>query len=484
MLTEKVETRRAIVRRGLATIDITPPVGIYHRLWGAASHERASGIHRPLQADVLVIGPVDGKLPLFVRVQLDHVGFVESQHKAFINVVHEATGVPPEQVMITCSHTHSGGWFVPDRIALPGGELIEGYLESLREKLRECALQALDNQATAVLEYATGSCAMAADRNCRDDKRGISVCGFNPGVPSPDQVTAIRITSSTGKPRGTIVHYACHPTSLGWESSLISPDFVGALRDVVEQQTGQPCVYFQGACGELGPRDGFVGDTDVADRNGRSVGFAALSALELLGPPQTNFVYSGPVVSGATLGAWKHLPISETQRRSATRLTGGCFTIELPKRTDLDATQLTRDQAQWLSAAQTAETAGDLAKARDNRAYAERAKRWLARIKELPSGPRFSLDCSIHRLGDSLWITTGGEPFHWLQAELSRRFPNLEIVVSPLAGNLQAAYLLPHDDYGKGLYQEEPSLPAPGCLEELCNSLTSRIQHLLTQELS
>ena len=33
---------------GVAQSDITPPVNIYSRNWGAAEHDIAEGIHRPL----------------------------------------------------------------------------------------------------------------------------------------------------------------------------------------------------------------------------------------------------------------------------------------------------------------------------------------------------------------------------------------------------------------------------------------------------
>ena len=39
---------------------------------------------------------------------------------------------------------------------------------------------------------------------------------------------------------------------------------------------------FNTAKGDLGPMDGYVGDVRMADRNGRQLGFAALSALEAL----------------------------------------------------------------------------------------------------------------------------------------------------------------------------------------------------------
>ena len=60
----------------------------------------------------------------------------------------------------------------------------------------------------------------------------------------------------------------------------------------------------------------------VADRNGRQLGFAALSALTALPAAGTRFRYTGPVVSGATLGAWAHepLPANEAERKKLWQL--------------------------------------------------------------------------------------------------------------------------------------------------------------------
>ena len=117
----------------------------------------------------------------------------------------------------------------------------------------------------------------------------------------------------------TLVNYACHPTTLAFENTLVSPDYPGAMRELIERETGAPCIFLQGASGDLGPREGFVGDVAVADRNGRQLGFAALAALEALPPAGTRFEYAGPVISGATLGIWKHVPVdAATKARHAT----------------------------------------------------------------------------------------------------------------------------------------------------------------------
>ena len=162
---------------------------------------------------------------------------------------------------------------------LPGGELIAPYLDSLKARVEELARQALDDLRPAVITYAAGRCDMAANRDYRDEERQIYVTGYNPDAPADDTVVVARVEDEAGKPRLGIVHYACHPTTLAWENSLLSPDFAGAMREVFEAGTGAPCVFFQGACGELGPPEtGFTGDTGTADRNGRQLGHAALSA--------------------------------------------------------------------------------------------------------------------------------------------------------------------------------------------------------------
>ena len=49
-------TRQSRCRFGIAIDDITPPVGIYHRMWGAATHDRSEGVHRPLMATAMYFG--------------------------------------------------------------------------------------------------------------------------------------------------------------------------------------------------------------------------------------------------------------------------------------------------------------------------------------------------------------------------------------------------------------------------------------------
>jgi hypothetical protein len=476
MSTTKVISPTSVLRLGHAQGDITPPVGIYHRMWGAARHDQATGVHRPLLADVLVLEPASpDPAQRIVRIQLDHVLLTNTHTDEVTAGVADIVGVSRDRILVTHSHSHSAGFLLPDRIPLPGGDLIEPYLATLRQDLEGLARKAMEDLDAAVITYAHGRCDMAANRDYYDTEQGIYATGYNPDAPAEDLVIAGRVLDADGAPRLHIVHYGCHPTTLAWDNTLLSPDFVGALRETVTATTGTPCLFFQAPCGDLGPREGFTGDVGVADRNGRQVGFAALSALASLGPARHDFAYAGPVVSGATIGTWNWLPFDGTRHAAAARW--GCVTsqVDLAYKEIPDSESLTADLTRYSQDQAAADAAGDAIKARDAAARAERCRRWLRRISELPPGETYPYRFCVIEVGDAIWVTCSAEPYSWLATELRRRFPTRTVLLSPVAGDAQLAYLLPRDRYGMGLYQEEPSCLGPGCLEQVLEAMAAAV---------
>src|SRR6476646_6995037 len=107
-----VDTPQTRCRAGTARGDITPPVGIYHRLWGAATHERATGVHRPLTATALVFRAGDA-VPApeteQVVIAVDHCLLGAREMDGVLTTLCQRTGLAREQVLFAFSHTHSGG---------------------------------------------------------------------------------------------------------------------------------------------------------------------------------------------------------------------------------------------------------------------------------------------------------------------------------------------------------------------------------------
>ncbi|MGH7193297.1 MAG: neutral/alkaline non-lysosomal ceramidase N-terminal domain-containing protein, partial [Candidatus Saccharimonadales bacterium] len=110
------DTPQGICQAGLARGDITPPVGIYHRMWGAASHDRSTGVHRPLTATALALHPAAGE-PLagqeadggLVLLAVDHCLLWTEETAELLEQVSAAAGVPRDRLLVMFSHTHSAG---------------------------------------------------------------------------------------------------------------------------------------------------------------------------------------------------------------------------------------------------------------------------------------------------------------------------------------------------------------------------------------
>ena len=304
-----------------------------------------------------------------------------------------------------------------------------------------------------------GRCALATNRDFWDPDAERFACGYNPDEAADDTLLVARVTGEGGELRATLFNYACHPTTLAWQNRLLSPDFVGAAREVLERTYGVPALFLQGASGELAPRDDYVGDHAVADRNGRQLGFAAAAAVESLPPPATCFRYTGIVASAANLGTWEHQPCDEEQRRASEQLVARLSQVELRL----------KDQVGVVSALPgvTPESRPEQEK--------ELRRRFLS--EELGDTPIHSMPIWAWRLGGALLVAVPNEAYSLLQIELRRRFAGIPLLVLGLT-NEKLGYLPPRESYGSGVYQEQQSPYMGGCLEETIEVAASALDRL------
>lgn len=469
-----IRARAGRCRFGLGTIDITPPPDSYHRNWGAAAHDAASGIHRPLRAAAALLAPEEGG-PEHLLVTLD-LGWLRTvEMDELLGRLHSGTGLPPGQMVVTFSHTHSAINLDLSRTGEPGGHRIQPYLDSLPEQLLDAVSRARADLATAELTYAVGQCSLAANRDHWDAQRGIWTCGTAPDGLADDRVQVVRVTRAGNTPVAFVVNYACHPTTLAWTNRLISPDYVGAMRELVETTTGVPCLFTLGTCGDLGPRDGFVGDPAVADRNGRQLGYAALQAIESMPPAGTEMRYAGPVVSGATLGIWEHRPVEPARAAELRTFRAAALELSLPCRELPPAAQVEAELEDWRQREQRAATDGRTEETAECRARMERCRRLLRRLEEQPPDGQARYEVILWQVGDGVWAWFNGEPYSLMQRELRLRFPGTPIVTGVLC-NRPHSYILPRERCGLGLYQEECSTLAPGALEQILEAITDQLR--------
>jgi hypothetical protein len=421
---------------GLARTEITPPVGIYCRNWGAALHDTARGVHRPLFLTALAIRDVSGGQPL-VLLDTDLGWWANlAFEKKLRGRVCAALGLPEERLLSCVTHTHAAPPLCEPEPHWQGGDLLAGYLVTLEKRMLETALTAIANLSPATIEWHHGRSSLAANRDLPDPTPPAGprlVCGFNPTNTADDTLIVARVTGPAGTPLATIANYACHPTTLAWDNELVSPDFVGELRSTIEGQGAGLGLFLQGASGELAPRYQYVGDPAVADAHGRELAHAVLATVQAMEPPGQRLVFDRVVESGAPLATWRR------ELRPATAVTKSLAaqrrTVDLPLK-------------DWPSAA---ELAAQFATCTD-RPLAERIRRRLRIREALGDGPTFPLEIWGWRIGEALVLGTMAEAYSCIQQNVRAAFSDREVVWLNLV-NGSVGYLPPAPLYDVDIYQ-------------------------------
>lgn len=444
-------------RIGIAREDITPPRGIYSRNWGAAEHDVADSIHRPLTLSSLTISPIVGGDPL-VLIEAD-LGWWHSMDlfTRFQNRLLNELSLESPRLIFALSHTHASAPLMNPDSSLPGTEFLGPWMERIHQAALSATGRALANADDALLDWKVGQCGLAAARDFPDPNPSMNrmLCGYNPAVAADDTLLVGRITDPSGSVRATLVNYACHPTTLAWQNTAISPDYIGAMRETIEEKTAAPAFFLQGMSGDLAPRHQYVGDVEVADRHGRQLGFAVLATLNDMQPPGQQLCFDRVLESGAPLALWRHHPqgVSTTLRA-------------VQKSVDLDLKD-------W-------PTADALEQQRlecNHRAGQERLRRKRDIRRSLGDDASFSLAVHVWRVGNAVLVGCAGEAYSQLQQELRNRFPGQAVICMNLI-NGWVGYLPPAGLYDVDVYPVWQTPFDRGCLERTGEVMSNAIQDL------
>jgi hypothetical protein len=446
-------------RIGVAREAITPPQGIYARLWGSAKHDIPQGVHKPLLATCIVFTDHSGENPLAL-LALDLSWWRSSSDERELRAaVLESAGLQQDQVILHLSHTHAAPSTSPELADRPGGHLIEGYRAQIKATCIRLVAAARAAAIPATLSWAVGSCRLAFNRDLVSPVDGAVVVGLNPAQKADDTLLVGRIADASGVIRATLVNYACHPTSLGGANQLISPDYVGAMRETIERSTaGALCVFLHGASGDLTPRRSFEADAALADQNGLEVGHAALATLASMFPAGVSLAYAGIEESGAKLAVWREQHSAGNPTMAARRGTVRLELLEMP----------TREELKRAIAASTEEY------------MRERLRRKLALRETAGDGTAANFPFLIWQLGDAFIVALPGEAHSPFQMTLRQRFRDNQIAVLNIA-NGYLSYLPPRADYARSTYQSQVAIFKAGAAEEILRCVSNTIAELLEQ---
>lgn len=229
---------------GIAKTDITPPIGTL--LYGYPSKRISNNILDHISVNALAVSQ-NGETVVFISAEICSMNLDNCRLVA--NAVADATGIKPQNVLYSNIHTHSApitrtsaGWGTADT-AYFEGTLIPQSIET--------AKKAIAFMKDAVM--AVGQTESYLGINRRQIKDGEVILGQNPDGPYNPKMTALVFKDTDGNNIGTLVHFAAHPTC-GGENLSVTRDWPGYMIDKAEEITGAPCMYINGAEGDVGPR--------------------------------------------------------------------------------------------------------------------------------------------------------------------------------------------------------------------------------------
>jgi neutral ceramidase len=350
-------------------IDITPPIGT--PLEGYAARIQPSiGIHDPLYAGLILLKLGDEQVLL---ISLDQIAISAPVTEKIRAAVAETLQLKPEQILVACTHTHSGPSGYITRFPMLSDSTDPFLVDLLTRKLAGAANQLSSQLEPVILELGQDQVfGLGHNRNDINEET------------QDHELLVLVMKSIEGQPQAVWVNYGCHPTILGYDNRLISADFPGAARRALMcQYPDLVWLFMNGASGDISTR---------FTRRGQD-----FSEVER----------SGLLLAGSVLKA-----IQTAQSLAVDKLEGKMANIQLPLRefgsVEAARAEATNLELEWKAMLASGEPAGELRKAM-TRAEGAQAQVMMA---ELYAGKQY-LDSTIQaiRIGGLTLVGLPGEIF-------------------------------------------------------------------------
>ncbi len=360
---------------GYGEADITPPIGVW--LTGFAARTKpCDAIHDPLSARALVLKNGQGKCAALLT--LDLIALTSQQVSQLRRLVQDWTSIPPQNLLINCSHTHSApavGELVASSMGIPD----PAYLDVTIRKAATAVKEAWANLTPAELFFGSSECHISINRRQRMPN-GRIVIGRNPEGSVDPKVNTLVARTVDGR-QIVAFAYACHPVVLGENNYAVTADYVHFARGGVEEffGSGTQALFLQGCAGNINPRE--RGTFDIARRLGQELAASVIQAV----------LRAEPVVGesvGSVIG-----------------------TLKLPLLPPPSPKQLREHQRVFQERAEAAQREGRLGWARWQREEAEWAKRVLKALREKALPTYELMNAQVLRIGDVAFASLAAEVF-------------------------------------------------------------------------
>jgi len=434
---------------GVARADMTPPVGIAHASWGAQTHERAAGVDLPLVVTALAIS--DGERTT-VTIDLEVVIlWSEDDVAAIREATAELTGIPEKHVRVSYTHTHSGPCVNRENWFEEGGEMVDAYLDTLVHKAAGTAWEAVNDLQPVRIAAGTGRSEIAVNRRFKRPEDDRVIVGRNPDEPVDHEVGVLRFDTEDGEPLAAVANYACHPITVGPDNDLITPDYPGVVKCVVEESTGATCLFLQGAAGDVGPIHGVAkGGIDEYKPLGRRLGHEVARVWWRLEPHGREERYVERLESGAPLAVYEY-DYEDRPERSHQVVS---YDLELPLRDFPPLEEVEADYEEKMAELRRLRESGASESEIQTQAMeCRRAEIRRGRVETFGGQSETVFELQAFTLGEDVaLVSMPGEPFVRIGMEIKEGSPFEHTLFSGYS-NAKHAYVPMPEDYEDGGYE-------------------------------
>jgi len=238
------------LQAGAAQMNITPKLGT--SLAGYFSDRKAQRVHDELWVKALVLDNGEMAIALVVA---DLICLEREFIDRAKSLIQQRCGLPPESVLVSCTHTHTG----PATVSVLGVEQDREYVEWLVPRIADSVQMAWQNRQPAQLGIGVGR-----EERVSFNRRYLMKDGtvrMNPGYLNPDivqpvgptdpDVMVLRVTDLEERNIAIYTVFALH--YVGAPSHDISADYFGFFAEALQRFYGETFVAMlaNGCCGDV-----------------------------------------------------------------------------------------------------------------------------------------------------------------------------------------------------------------------------------------
>jgi hypothetical protein len=229
------------MKAATGSADITPRPG--HILQGHYNQRPSTEVLFPLEARAIVFEAGGERAAILA---LDVIG-LESETVARIrDRVERGCGIPGDRVMVACSHTHCAPAGLYSLGMTPPAE----FMDAVETRGAQCVIDAAGRLEPARLGLGGGSVHFNINRRPFPGSEGMAA---NYGALVDRRARVLRVDRHNGSPLAVLFHYSCHPTTKSGSEGLISSDYPGIARALIERELGCAALFMPGCFANIRP---------------------------------------------------------------------------------------------------------------------------------------------------------------------------------------------------------------------------------------